>query len=178
LLCAAALGYELTSDHFYGLKGDGLAVAQLSDQLGLNEPTVLFAHGSSRRDKCWPEEYWIELGRRFNEAGWRIALPHGSPAEHASSQRISDLLSRACVWPRLLLAELTDAMAACAGVVGVDSGLSHMAVALDLPHVQIYNLDTAWRTGPIDCRRQRSLYHHPYPDVDQVWRAWHEVSSA
>ena len=34
-------------------------------------------------------------------------------------------------------------------MIGVDSGLSHVAVALDLPHVQIYNFDTAWRTGPL-----------------------------
>ena len=51
--------------------------------------------------------------------------------------------------PALPLDALTDALATCAGVVGVDSGLSHIAVALDLPHVQIYNFDTAWRTGPL-----------------------------
>jgi 3-deoxy-D-manno-octulosonic-acid transferase len=44
------------------------------------------------------------------------------------------------------------ALAALRGVVGVDSGLSHIAVALDLPHVQIYNFDTAWRTGPLGRR--------------------------
>ena len=35
-----------------------------------------------------------------------------------------------------------------AGAIGVDSGPSHIAVALGLPHVQIYNFPTAWRTGP------------------------------
>ena len=39
------------------------------------------------------------------------------------------------VWPRLDLGQLTDRLAAGAGVIGVDSGLSHIAVALDQPHV-------------------------------------------
>ena len=71
---------------------------------------------------------------------------------------------------------LTDTMAQCAGVVGVDSGLSHIAVALGLPHVQIYNFDTAWRTGPLTglpkAARQVSVYAQPQPSVDAVWQAW------
>jgi heptosyltransferase-1 len=63
-------------------------------------------------------------------------------------------------------------MAQCTGVIGVDSGLSHIAVALDLPHVQIYNFDTAWRTGPEGLTRQRSVVDCPTPSVDAVWDAW------
>jgi heptosyltransferase-1 len=83
------------------------------------------------------------------------------------------------VWPTMGLDALTDTMAACAGVIGVDSGLSHIAVALDLPHVQIYNFDTAWRTGPLQTAaspagkaRQVSVFAHPCPGVDAVWQAW------
>jgi heptosyltransferase-1 len=98
----------------------------------------------------------------------------------------------------LSLDALTDALATCSGVIGVDSGLSHIAVALDLPHVQIYNFDTAWRTGPLDVAspyscgadfslpwsvqvdptkprhspRQCSVYTQPTPSVDAVWQAW------
>jgi heptosyltransferase I len=67
-------------------------------------------------------------------------------------------------------------MARCAGAIGVDSGLSHIAVALDLPHVQIYNFDTAWRTGPLDAPHQRSVHASPAPDVDAVWQAWRAVT--
>jgi heptosyltransferase-1 len=63
-------------------------------------------------------------------------------------------------------------MAQCSGVIGVDSGLSHIAVALDLPHVQIYNFDTAWRTGPEGMTRQCSVVDCPTPSVDAVWDAW------
>ena len=75
------------------------------------------------------------------------------------------------------LGALTDRLAACAGVIGVDSGLSHIAVALDLPHVQVYNFDTAWRTGP-SAPRQRSVYAQPTPSLDAVWNAWLAVRGA
>jgi heptosyltransferase-1 len=74
-------------------------------------------------------------------------------------------------------------MRGCAGVIGVDSGLSHMAVALGLAHVQIYNFDTAWRTGPEPAepalsRRQVSVYAEPTPSVESVWQAWRGVLAA
>jgi heptosyltransferase-1 len=78
----------------------------------------------------------------------------------------------------LPLGELTDRLAGCAGVIGVDSGLSHVAIALDLPHVQIYNFDTAWRTGPLPgARRQQAVFASPTPPVDVVWQAWQQVSA-
>jgi heptosyltransferase-1 len=66
-------------------------------------------------------------------------------------------------------------------VIGVDSGLSHIAVALDLPHVQIYNFDTAWRTGPLapsqtTAPRQLSVFAEPTPDFGAVWQAWQRVA--
>ena len=68
-------------------------------------------------------------------------------------------------------------------------------MALDLLHVQIYNFDTAWRTGPLDAtlagppatllpglprphadvaarQRQCSVFAQPSPSVDAVWQAW------
>ena len=66
-------------------------------------------------------------------------------------------------------------------MIGVDSGLSHIAVALDLPHVQIYNLPTAWRTGPQarhGASHQVSIEARPTPSVDAVWAAWQQVQDA
>jgi heptosyltransferase-1 len=136
-------------------------------------------HGTSREDKCWPLMNWVLLGRRLIAQGRTIALAHGSDEERSRSEWIANELGAAAtVWPRMELGALTDSLASCAGVVGVDSGLSHIAVALDLPHVQIYNFDTAWRTGPVDRARQLSVYAQPTPTVEAVWQAWQEVSAS
>jgi heptosyltransferase-1 len=66
----------------------------------------------------------------------------------------------------------------CAGVIGVDSGPSHLAVALHLPHVQLYNFDTAWRTGPPAMPHQQAVFGQPCPTVDAVWTAWQACESA
>ena len=135
-------------------------------------------HGTSRADKQWPLDHWRNLGQRLNAGGYAVALPHGSDAEQKTAEQIAQGLDHAVVWPRLGLDALIDALSTCAGVVGVDSGLSHIAVALDLPHVQIYNFDTAWRTGPLHRAHQRSVFAQPTPTVDAVWQAWLAVSAA
>ena len=170
-LCASALGYEIVGPPRFGLLAGDHRV-EPADAL----PCVALVHGTSREDKCWPEAHWLDLGRRLIDHGLVVGLPHGDEAERARAERIAASLGpQAQVWPRLDLGQLTDRLAACDSVVGVDSGLSHIAVALDLPHVQIYNFDTAWRTGPILSQRQRSVFEQPAPSVESVWQALGEV---
>lgn len=138
---------------------------------------VALVHGTSRADKQWPVPSWHALGKRLNEQGYGVAVPHGSDEELTRAHEIADGLGCATVWPRLGLDALSDALAQCAGVVGVDSGLSHIAVALNLPHVQIYNFDTAWRTGPPPGALQRSVFASSTPSVEVVWQAWLGVST-
>lgn len=165
-LCARALGYPLGEPLRFGLRA--------SKDAGEAGRCIAFVHGTSRDDKCWPEAHWVELGRRLIAAGCNVGLPHGSDAERERGERIARALGRgAQVWPRLDLGQLADRLASCAGVIGVDSGLSHIAVALDLPHVQVYNFDTAWRTGPLPSQpRQLAVFGQPAPAVDAVWQAW------
>ena len=140
--------------------------------------TVALVHGTSRADKQWPLAHWVALGKHLNAAGCQVALVHGSAQEQATSQAIAALLDDAVVWPLLPLDAVTRALAQCSSVVGVDSGVSHLAVALDLPHVQLYNVDTAWRTGPDPVSsqgRQVSVFAQPTPSVAAVWRAWQAV---
>lgn len=168
-LCARALGYAVPDGESFGLQAKALPAS--------GRPCVALVHGTSRADKQWPVFHWIELARRLDGAGFDVALLHGTDAEQQRSEAMARGMAQAVVWPRLGLDALTDALAGCAGVIGVDSGLSHIAVALDLPHVQLYNFDTAWRTGPINRPRQRSVFASPAPSVDAVWQAWLAVSS-
>ena len=177
-LCAQALDYRVPADLRCGLRAIPL---ETEPEV---EPgrCVVLVHGTSRADKGWPESHWLELGRALIAQGFHVALPHGDDAERERCERLAQALGKgARVWPRLDLGRLTDCLAACAGVIGVDSGLSHVAVALDLPHVQIYNFDTAWRTGPLAppqsaAPRQLAVFAEPTPDFQAVWQAWQRVA--
>jgi heptosyltransferase-1 len=176
VLCAKALGYAFPPSPHYGLCAGGGTRAATND-------TVVLVHGSSRGDKEWPEAHWIELGTRLIAQGHSLALPHGNDAERDRSVRLAQQLGpQAEAWPRMELGALADRFAASAGIIGVDSGLSHIAVALARPHVQIYNFDTAWRTGPVAGAgghpHQLSVFGQPTPSVDQVWSAWQQACAA
>ena len=186
-LCARALAYTVPEKQSFGLLAPvqqaQAAINTVAVDRRFPNGMVALVHGTSRADKQWPVAHWVELGQRLNSAGYAVALPHGSDEEQRCALEIAAQLAGALVWPRLGLDALLDALAACAGVVGVDSGLSHMAVALDLPHVQLYNFDTAWRTGPVavlndPLTRQCSVFAQPAPTVDAVWQAWLAVSGA
>jgi heptosyltransferase I len=146
-------------------------------------PTVAFVHGSSRDDKLWPTDHWVQLGKRVIDAGWRIALPQGNEMEHTRAEMIAagmqfEKAFHVDVWPSLALDAVLDRLALTQGVIGVDSGLSHVAVALDLPHVQLYNFPTAWRTGPQTQHghlHQVSIEGRPAPTVQATWLAWSNV---
>ena len=190
LLCAKTLQYEVPVILQYGLSTsknkysiDALQASQdVIDKHHLlahsDKPLVVFVHGTSRTDKEWPLANWHAMGLRLSNAGYQIALPHGNEEERLRSVALAEMIPDALVWPRMSIDDLMQAMAPAAGVIGVDSGLSHIAVALNLPHVQIYNFDTAWRTGPIGSAneklRQRSVVDFPTPSVDAVWSLWQE----
>ena len=177
-LAARALNYTFAPHPDFGLKKHLAHTGHTFIAPERIANTVAFVHGTSRADKEWPLRHWTALGRRLNAAGYQIALSHGSAKEQSRSQSIARVLNEgapghAIVWPLLSLDALTQELARCAGVIGVDSGVSHIAVALDLPHVQLYNFDTAWRTGPGSVGgRQVSVFAQPAPGVDDVWQAW------
>jgi heptosyltransferase-1 len=187
IVCAEALGYTVAGPARFGLHASAESQVAASNSYVGNSfaprrPVVALVHGTSRADKQWPMGHWIAVGQRLNHSGFTVALAHGSVAEKATSDAIAATLQDAVVWPTMGLDALTDTLARCAGVIGVDSGLSHIAVALDLPHVQIYNFDTAWRTGPLadggkKSSRQVSVFASPHPDLESVWQAWESLAT-
>ncbi len=179
ILAAKALGYALQGAPEFGLR----TVAPL---LKHERPTVTFVHGTSREDKLWPIDHWVKLGKRCIDDGWRIALPQGNETEQIRAELIAagwEFVDNAQleVWPALKIDAVLDRLAATQSVVGVDSGLSHLAVALKLPHVQLYNHATAWRTGPLPehgVRHHMAIEGRPTPALEAVWAAWNRVIEA
>ena len=174
-LVAAALGTRSDSPPSFGLLPQTSTAAA-------RPRTVVLIHGTSRADKLWPEASWIELGRRLADEGFAVALPQASGEEGKRARAIAAAIGGdSTVWPQLDLGAFIDRLAATDGAVGIDSGPSHIAVALGLPHVQIYNFPTSWRTGP-QARHsgglQVAVEGDPVPTVASVWAAWKGVQSA
>jgi heptosyltransferase I len=124
-LAAQSLGYALEEGADYGLRAP--AAERKSGYVVLLTMT-------SRADKLWPDERWIELARELRRP---TILPWGSDAEHARVRRIGDAIG-GTVPSRMNLQELARLFGAAHGVIGLDTGLTHLAAALGKPTVGIY----------------------------------------
>ena len=152
LLAAKALGYSTyvaIKSPVYGLK---VPVAQSFTTLAAPK-TIAFIHGTSRQDKSWPLQNWVALGQRLAASGYHIMLVHGSAQELATSQSVAAQMgSSATVLPLLSLDALVNELASCAGAIGVDSGVSHIAVALGKCATPKYTpprrVKSSWRIDP------------------------------
>ena len=170
LLAARALGYDI------GTSPDRV---EWRFEAPLPGNDVLFAHGTTRSDNEWPEAAWIELGRRLVVDGARILLPQSGVVEAARVGRIAAAIGAGAeVLAPMSLDALARRMAACRGVIGVDSGVSHLAVALALVHVQIFSQPRVWRAGPVGCAWQLPVGGERAPTVDEVCAAWRQASAA
>jgi heptosyltransferase-1 len=141
-LFAQALGYEVPA----GLGDYGLDRSRLLDVAG-GAPFVLFLHGTTWATKHWPELYWRQLAERMIAQGLQVHLPWGNPAEKARAERIADGLENAVVLPKLNLAGVAKVLASAQACVAVDTGLGHLAAALDVPTLSLFGPTNPGLTG-------------------------------
>ena len=113
----------------------------------LGAKTLMFLHGTSWASKLWPEPYWIRLAQLASAAGYQVILPQGSGAEQIRAQNICAKSENTQVLPSLGLEQLMQEMRHCAGFVSVDTGLGHLAVAMNKPLVGIYGATNAALSG-------------------------------
>lgn len=101
-------------------------------------PYAVLVHATSRHDKLWPETHWRALLERLAQRGLAVVLPWGNAEEAARSARLAVHVREAIVPSRQELPELAALLAGAALVVGVDTGLTHLAAALGTPTVALF----------------------------------------
>jgi len=77
----------------------------------------------------------------------QLALPWASAAEFQRAQQIAGALNNATVLPKQSIAQLATIISQARAAVGVDTGLSHLSVALSIPTVAIYTDTNPGLTG-------------------------------
>ena len=140
-LFAMALAYDLPE----GIGNYGLDLERL--QLPPAAPYVVFLHGTTWATKHWPEAYWRELAERMGRRKLEVRLPWGNPAEKARAERIAQGLNNCQVLPKLNLAGVARVLAAAKACVAVDTGLGHLAAALDVPTISLFGPTNPGLTG-------------------------------
>ena len=109
-------------------------------------PYAVFFHGTARAAKQWPRQNWIELGKHLQARGLPVMLPWGSEQERQAAQAMQAQIPNAIVLPRLPMMEAILLAQRATLVVGVDTGLTHVAAAYCRPTVEIYGDSPRWKT--------------------------------
>ena len=168
-LAAGVFGYPLADQVGYGLRLPAMAASA-------QRPCVVFLHATSRADKMWPESHWVALGQRLHDNGIGVVLPWGNAAERQTSERLASQIPSAIVPPAMPLIEAAGLLSQARAVVGVDTGLAHLSVALARPTVGLYLTTSPALTGLHGNNLAINLgggsTQQPVtPGIDETWRA-------
>ncbi len=152
-LFAQALNYTLPETApEYGLSGIQIGGGQVA-----NRPYSVFLHGTTWPSKHWPECYWAELITLATQQGLNVHLPWGGSEERARAERLAADNPAVQILPQMNLTTLMQELRGAVGVIGLDSGLSHLAAALAVPGVTIYGATRTDLTGVIGLSHQNLL---------------------
>ncbi len=131
----------------------------------------LLLHATARREKQWPDADWIAFAKLFAQR-FELLLPWGTEAERARSEYIAAAVPGARVPDRAPLDQVAKLIAGAQFVVGVDTGLLHLAAALGVPVVAIFAGSKPALTGPMGRGRLSILGDDGKPpSVDSVVEA-------
>ncbi len=141
---------------------------------------VFLFTNTSRDKKLWPEEYWITVGRQLRAAGMTPVFTAGNAAEAARSQRIAKGIAEGGTPGEILyrptLTQLTARLTKARLCLGVDTGFTHIACALEIPTVAIFTDTDPALAGGFGLG-QRATFGHldtipPITDITGQLRTW------
>ncbi len=140
VLTGLSLGYAINDGLNYGLakpkKNDDARYAVL-------------LHGTSRASKEWREVDWIGTGKWLRGQGLDVVLPWGSDTERLRSERLAAAIPGAKILERQPLDATAKIIANASLVVGVDTGLLHLAAAYGVPLIAVFLATDPGLTGPV-----------------------------
>jgi len=127
----------------------------LASRLGvLNNQTKILGlcpgaeYGEAKR---WPAEYYAEVANHVIQNGWQVLL-FGSDKDIPVSTQINVLTQNKCIdlGGKTKLGEAIDLMSLCDTIVSNDSGLMHVAAALNKQLIAIFGSSDPFHTPPMN----------------------------
>jgi hypothetical protein len=118
------------------------ALAHLKD-------AVIFIPGSDGVFKCWPTEHWLEIANELSARGRRVVML-GQPERSEEVRALAGSIELLAYG----LTDSLDAISSASAVIGVDTGLMHLAVHQGIPTICLY--------------RSRPVYWRPYAHCFKV----------
>ena len=142
LVAAAALGYTVNQPADFNLQApDASHAAWLPAR-----PYAVFFHATARAAKGWNNASWLRVAHMLNARGMPVLLPWGSEAERQAAQGLAAQMQNAEVLPKLSMMDAVLLAQRASLVIGVDTGLTHIAAACNRPTIELYCDSPRWKT--------------------------------
>ena len=145
VLCGLALGYEPIEPPNYGLDRAMIAGTTVKP----DKPYAVLIHGTAQSGKLWADRCWATVARGVGDRGFDVVLPWGTIKERARSVAIAATAGTGEVPDLRPLDAVAALIAGASFVIGVDTGLVHVAAALGVPLVAIFIDSEPGLTGPV-----------------------------
>lgn len=145
----------------------GLAVQRIptsSCQLPTNY--CVFITNTSRVDKRWSVSNWQTLLQHCQQHNINVVLPSGTGSEVNLTENLVKNFKNTTILPSCSLTQLLEVLAHGNFIVSVDTGLSHLAAALNKPSIVIYRTTNPDLIGTQGLQQQHLLN----PDAETVWQ--------
>jgi len=142
LVAAGALGYQMEGQPDFALRPPEPARWDWMPE----QPYVVFFHGTARAAKQWPQDRWIRLGQALAARGMPVLLPWGSAKEQEAARQLAAGIPGAIVLPALPMMQAVALVQQARLVIGLDTGLTHIAAAYGRPTIELYCDSPRWKT--------------------------------
>jgi lipopolysaccharide heptosyltransferase II len=123
-------------------------------ELNFEQPIIAFLPGAEYGEaKRWPVEYYTELAKKLTEQGFQVWVI-GSEKDSIAAEVIVKGNKAINLCGKTKLEDSIDLLSVCKSSVTNDSGLMHIAAAVDIPLVAIYGSSTPDYTPPLTNKKK------------------------
>jgi heptosyltransferase-1 len=193
-LFSQILGYSLTPRLNFGIN-------QNFSHITKNPRKLVFVIGTTWVTKLWASSHWQTLAQKASAEGYSLEIIWGSESERIMADEIIAACPQATrPQQRLSITTIAEMLVEAACVVGLDTGFSHLAGALETPTIALYGATSPAKVGligphtvnlqldpPLDCmpchKRQCKWLPENSTEIPtcmtsiQVEQVWHQLQS-
>ncbi|MCK5812920.1 MAG: lipopolysaccharide heptosyltransferase I [Cocleimonas sp.] len=169
LVLAQALSYSIDNLPLdYGIADNDYY--QTPQDLVIADKTIIAFHATSREDKEWSLDLWDQFIPAMEQQGYCLLFPWGNEREYQRAKYLATTHQQAHCLPKCSLAELVALIQRADAIIGMDTGLMHIAAAFNKKGIALYPVTQPKLTGVLTATPQsiESLGGNECLDVDLV----------
>jgi len=136
----------------------GIAVKQPETT---SKPSIMLLHGTTWPTKHLPDAIWGELADVIAADGYNIKVCWGNEQERQRAEWIAKERPSVTVLGKSNLTTVANELAKTNGAIAVDTGLGHMAAALQIPCISIYGATNSALTGTVGKHQHQLQSDYP-----------------